>query len=42
MLESLTKLINVLVNILLGDALLTPTKLHICLLQLEKCVTKAE
>lgn len=42
MLESLTKLINVLVNMLLSDALLGPTEPHIHLLKVEKCVTKAE
>lgn len=42
MLESLAKLINVLVNMLLSDALLGPTGPHTYLLKEEKGVTKAE
>lgn len=41
MLESLTKLINLLVNMLLSDALLRPIEPHISLLEVEKGVTKA-
>lgn len=37
MLESLTKLINVLVNVLLSDALLGSIEPHICLPEVEKC-----
>lgn len=37
MLENLTKLINVLVNVLFSEALLGPTEPHRCLPEAEKC-----